>query len=262
MKITVILTVVLVLSVQSMATPIYGDVTMSYTGTGALNSMTIWGGGLSNYNVNAGAYIFNKTAGSGDGAFLSNGPIGVFCIDLLEHIASGSQTYDVIMPKDGPRPTTFLGGAMGQAKADYLSELWGRHYDPAWTAGSGATLQQKSNAEAFAAAVWEIVYEDVPTSPMFWDVTVDSTVGSRGFRAANLNSQLANNWLHSLDGTGPMADLRVLSYLGSQDFIVALPPNQIPEPATAALIAFGLLFAVGRKRSAAAVESIFEGKDD
>jgi hypothetical protein len=101
-------------------------------------------------------------------------------------------------------------------------------------------------AGAFAAAVWEIVYEDVPTSPAHWDVTTDGTYGNKGFKASGLNSQLANNWLHSLNGTGPMADLRALSYCGGQDFIVSFG-NIVPEPATVALAAMGLVFIVRKK---------------
>lgn len=251
-KITVITAIVLLTSVQSFATPIYGNVTMSYTGEGAYDTMTIWGGGWNGLNVYAGTSMFNKTAGSDDGQYIDNGPIGVFCIDLLEYIAPGSLTYDVIMPEDGPRPTTFLGGAMGQAKADYLSELWGRHYDPAWATNGSHTVQQNKQAEAFAASVWEIVYENTPTSPMFWDVTVDSTLGSKGFRAANLDYVTANNWLHSLNGTGTMANLRALSYIGSQDFIIDIGNNtNIPEPASLAffsVVGFVLAF---RDRKAA-----------
>ncbi|HBG28298.1 MAG: hypothetical protein A2Y10_03360 [Planctomycetes bacterium GWF2_41_51] len=245
-KITVIAAIVLLMSVQVHATTIYGTVTMDYTGFGASDSMTVWGGGLNGQSVTVGALTFNKTNGTGDGQYLDNGSIGVFCIDLLEYVGSGTKTYDVIMPQDGPRPTSFLGGGMGQAKADYLSELWGRYYDSAWTSGGTYTTQQKKNAEAFAAAVWEIVYEDVPSAPMYWDVTVDSTLGGKGFKASNLDYQTANSWLRSLNGTGPMADLRALSNLGSQDFIVAM---NIPEPATIALAVLGL-FLVSKRRIA------------
>jgi len=233
------------LSVESAATPIYGTVTMSPSGFGARDTMTIWGGGWTGLNVYAGVEMFNKTAGTGQGQYLDNGYIGGFCMDLSEYVATSSRTYDVIMLQDGPRPTTFLGQAMGQAKADYIAELWGRFYDPAWSAGGTYTSQQNKNAEAFAAAIWEIIYEDLPTSSAGWDVTVDGTSGNRGFKAANLDYQKANNWLYALNGTGPMADLRGLSYVGAQDFIV-----QIPEPATIAFLAFGFMLIVTGKLSA------------
>jgi hypothetical protein len=132
---TIIAIVAFFLSAQSIATPIYGTVTMDSAGYGAKDTMTIWGGGWSGLNVYAGVQMFNKTAGTGQGEYLDNGYVGGFCMDLSEYVAHGSLTYDVIMPQDGPRPTSFLGQAMGQAKADYLAELWGRFYDPAWSAG-------------------------------------------------------------------------------------------------------------------------------
>ena len=239
------------LSVESIATPIYGTVTMSPSGYGAKDTMTIWGGGWSGLNVYAGVYMFNKTAGTGQGEYLDNGYIGGFYMDLSKYVTHSSLTYDVIMPQDGPRPTTFLGTAMGQTKADYISELWGRFYDPAWSAGSSYTYQQNKDAEAFAAAVWEIIYEDLPTSSAGWDVTADGTFGSRGFKAANLNYQTANNWLHALDGAGPMADLRALSYVGARDFLVAVQdPGVIPEPSSIAILAISsLCFLIRKKRT-------------
>ena len=137
---------------------------------------------------------------------------------------------------------------MGSAKAAYLSELWGRYYDPAWSAGGSYTSLQNSNAEAFAAAVWEIIYENLPTSPAGWDVTVDGTAGDKGFKATNLDYQTANAWLHSLNGTGPTTELWSLSYCGSQDYLVKCPP--IPEPATVAFVALGSILVIGKKKSA------------
>jgi hypothetical protein len=46
-----------------------------------------------------------------------------------------------------------------------------------------------------------------------------------------------------LDGTGPMADLRVLSNDGYQDYIVA-----VPEPATIILVGFGGAFSLIRRK--------------
>ncbi|MCE5340452.1 MAG: PEP-CTERM sorting domain-containing protein [Planctomycetaceae bacterium] len=245
-KITVILTALLIMSAQCSATEIVGTVTAGYTGLGASDTMTIWGGGFSNYSTPTGAILLNKTAGTGDGQYIDNGTVGVFCIDLFETVKSGSLAYNVIMTEDGPvTSASYLSGGMGEVKAAYIAELWTKHYDTAWTSGS-YTTGQKAAAEAFQAAIWEIVYEDLPSSPVYWDVAVDSTLGDGGFKATNLNSTLANSWLHSLNGTGSAVELRALTYNGSQDFITAF---NIPEPATVALVSMGLLFLVGRKRN-------------
>lgn len=242
-QITVILTTVLILSA-----PLYSNtITMNYTGLGATDIIQIWGGGWNGGSVYAGSYLFNKTAGTGEGQYINNGKVGVFCIDLMETIQGGDLTYDVIMAKDGPKPTTFLGSGMGQAKGDYLAELWSRYYDPAWSSGGDYTAEQRSNSAAFAASVWEIVNEELPTTSLGWDVTTIGSSGNIGFKAANVNSDLANMWLHSLTGTGPRANLRALSYTGSQDFITVLNNPDVPEPATVAFMATGLMM-ITRKR--------------
>jgi len=234
------LMLVAVFSMQLFANPL-DSVTMTNTGYGAKDTMTIWGGGHSGLTVYSGLFTFNKTASTGTGNLLDNGTVGGFCMDLSEYLASGPKTYEVLNVSAGPMPTTFLGSGMGQAKADYLSELWGRYFDSSWMAGGTYTAAQNAQAEVFQAAIWEIIYEDMPTSSAGWDVTIDSTTGNKGFKATNLDYTLANSWLHSLNGTGQMANLRDLSYSGNQDILVA-----IPEPATVAFLSIGLLLAVSR----------------
>jgi hypothetical protein len=201
----------------------------------------------------AGVYMFNKTAGTGQGDYWPNGPIGGFCMDLPEDLSGGTFTYDVVMPAEGPVPTSFLSGPMGAQKADYLSELWYEHFDPAWIGSGSFTADQKREAEAFAAAVWEIIYEALPATPSLWNVTVDGTDGALGFRSTQVDADTANNWLRALDGAGPKAHLRALVYDGRQDFLVAVPsgPDTIPEPTTVGLLGFGslaLLYTPGKRK--------------
>jgi hypothetical protein len=230
-----------VFAMQLSATPI-DSVTMTSTGYGARDVMTIWGGGWSGLTVYSGLFMFNKTASTGTGNLIDNGIVGGFCMDLSEYLASGPKTYEVLDVAAGPKPTTFLGDGMGDIKAAYLSELWGRYFDSSWMAGGTYTAAQNAQAEAFQAAIWEIIYEDMPTSSAGWDVTIDGTMGDRGFMAANLDSTLANSWLTSLTGTyQSAANLAALSACGTQDILVA-----IPEPATVAFLAVGLLLAVSR----------------
>jgi hypothetical protein len=234
------LMLVSVFAMQLSATPI-NSVTMTYTGFGAKDTITIWGGGWSDLTTDSGLFLLNKTASTGTGSLIENGIIGGFCMDLPEYLASGSKTYEVLDVAAGPTPTTFLGSGMGAIKAAYLSELWGRYFDSAWMAGGTYTAAQNAQAAAFQAAIWEIIYEDMPMSSAGWDVTIDGTAGDKGFRAANLNYTLANSWLVSLTGTYQGANLAGLSSNGTQDVLIA-----IPEPATVGLLAVGLLLAVCR----------------
>ncbi len=208
------------------------------TGNGANEPIGVWGGGLdgSVEGVYAGVYNLYKTDGAGEGKLWSNGTIGAFCVELSEPAPEITSKYSVVSLDD-----TF-----GAGKADYISELWGRYYDPSWTGDGPFTWQQDSKAAAFATALWEIVYEDLPGSTLKWDVKVDGTWGGNGFRTDFGGSIIANNYLHSLDGTGPMADLRVFSYNGSQDYIA-----QVPEPTTIVLLGLGGLGLLRRKRSKA-----------
>lgn len=230
-----------VISGAGFATPV-DSVTADYIGMGAKSSLKIWGGGHSDFKTNAGAFIFDKTGDTGEGAYFDNGIISGFCMDLGQSVARREKTYELIMPEEGPRPTNFLGGPMGSVKAGYLSELWGRYYDSSWSDGGRYSRQENSDAEAFAAAIWEIIYEDVPGSSSGWDVRRDGTSGRGGFRAKGLDYSKANRWLASLDGTGPMAELRAISHDCVQDFLV-----EVPEPATVAL--FGMMgFYIMRKK--------------
>jgi hypothetical protein len=164
-------------------------------------------------------------------------------------ITSGLQAWGIVrlLPAgpslaDTVEIVSYTGGTLGTTKSNYLRELWARCYDPAWTQ-SGSGTHYDSQAAAFATAVWEIVYEDVPSSPARWDVTADGTSGLSGFLAANVDAATANRWLQSLDGSGPKADLRVFMNAGAQNYLMA-----VPEPATLALLGLGGLALIRRRR--------------
>jgi len=234
--------VVLVLPSAAKATPV-GTVDIAFVSHGANDLVEAWAAGNEGAPGYAGVYMLEKSYGTNEGKIWSDGPIGVFCIEWAEIVSSNTLTYDVFMPEDGPVPTTLLGGTMGLTKAKYLQELWGRYFDSSWVGSGPFTYQQNTKAAAFGAAVWEIVHEDLPMTSLGWDVTVDGSPGDRGFRAAYLDTDLANYMLHSLDGTGPRADLRVFSYNGQQDYLV-----EVPEPATIALLGFGCVLSLLRRK--------------
>ncbi len=237
--------VVLLLPCVTQATPV-GTVDIAHNGFGAHDLMQIWAGGQEGITGYAGVDMLEKTNGTNEGKTWSDGPIGAFCIEWAELSSSSTLTYDVMMPEDGPIPTTLLGGTMGLTKSKYLQELWGRYFDSSWVGSGSFSYEQNTKAAAFAAAVWEIVHEDLPLSSSGWDVTVDGTAGERGFRCEYFGADLANYMLHTLDGTGPRADLRVFSYNGQQDYIA-----MVPEPTTIVLLGFGGVLSLLRRKNRA-----------
>ncbi len=219
-----------------------GTVELAVSDYGAGGAVKIWGGGRSGLYGYGGVYMVDKTNGTNEGNIWSDGLLGVMCMDLPEAASRDIAIYDVIAPKDGPVPVSFLGGPMGTTKADYVRELWGRYFDHSWVGTGLFTQQQKNDSEAFNIALWEIIYEDFPTSSAGWDVTVDGTDGDLGFRCELADTITANNWLNSLDGTGPMADLRSFAHDGNQDFLI-----EVPEPMTVTILGLAGLVLV-RKR--------------
>lgn len=239
LNVTTSLCAVLVLALPCLASEgtSLGTVDIVHCDYGAYDQdgIAVWGAGRNGTIMYGGLYTLDKTAGTGEGNIWPNGLIGGFCIELHEPAPDNTYTYDVVMPENAHN--SYVAGMIGAEKADYLRELWGRFFDPVWAGGGPYSTGQNSAAEAFAAAVWEIIYEDLPTSPLEWDVTADGTVCSGGFRCEGADTTLANSWLHSLTGSGPKADLRAFVYDGQQDYIV-----EVPEPATIALLGFSGIF--------------------
>ena len=195
---------------------VLGTATIKYTGNYTDGTIKVWGGGLSGVTGYGGFYLLDKNAGTGEGELIPNGTVNSFCMELTEEPSKNYTVYNV--------------ESIGGAKGAHLSELWGRYFSP---------TMSKANAELFSACVWEIWYEE----PSVWDVSAGP-----GFRCTGITSATtANGWLASLDGTGPMANVRTLTHPSKQDFLVEVP---VPEPGSIALLASGLLglAAIARKR--------------
>ena len=216
-------------------------VNIVHDGYGAYGATTFWAAGHYGNVAMAGVYLLDKTGGTGIGNTWPDGLIPGFCMELHEPVPSSTFQYQVTMPDNAYN--SVIGEALGTYKGNYLRELWARYYDPAWASPGTHTAQQNAAAEAFAAAIWEIIYEDLPSMSAAWDVTTDGTLGAGGFRAENLDAATANKWLHELTGSGPKADLRAFVLQGQQDYLVA-----VPEPATVVLLGLGGIGTVLRRR--------------
>jgi hypothetical protein len=231
-------------SMAAKATPL-GTVDVSRTGHGANQIADVYGGGLTGDSSYSGVYMLNKTSDSGAGAFWGNGPIAAFCIELDEPSSSSIATYDVVGVSEAYNG--FLNESMGIDRSNYLSELWGRYYDPSWAGDGPFAPSENGSAAAFAAAVWEIVYEDLPATTFDYDVTQDGSLGIAGFAIDSVDSAVANAWLASLNGSGPMAELAAFTNEGNQNYLVA-----VPEPTTMLLLGVGgVLGAMRRKKKIA-----------
>ena len=212
-----------------------------HDGYGAGDGVAVWGADQYGTYAPAAVYRLYKTSDTGTGSMWHNGPIAGFCVELNQASPAETTRYSVGMPDD--MTVSYTGDTLGTTKANYLRELWGRYYDPAW-AQNGTSAQANRSAAAFAAAIWEIVYENVPGVESRWDVTVDGTAGTGGFLALNVDASTANQWLQSLTGSGPKADLRAFSNCSSQNYLVA-----VPEPATIILLGLGGLCSLRRRRT-------------
>jgi hypothetical protein len=206
-----------------------GTVNVQNHNNGLSDIGTVWGGGLSAFTGYTGVYSWTNAGGTGLGTAV---PDWGFCIELTQGPYNGLQ--DVVPLNEAPDSTP-----MGTTKANYIRELWGRDFDPAWTTGANSQM-----AEAFGAALWEIIYETDPV----WDVT-----SGTGFYATGIEQAATTNlWLSQLDGdTAYFANnLFATSSLYGQDYLIQIPGSMsTPEPMTAIMLGLGALSIMKRRKT-------------
>lgn len=177
--------------------------------------------GSSFHGTTAGSFDWTRLGGDYDGPGADNS-FTTYCIEIAQHISYG-HTYDyTTRPADlSPIP----GSGMGQARADLLSELFGRYYVPQFTTSN--------DAGAFQVAVWEVTHDD------------GLNLGDGIFRLSSGGSlgATAQGWLDTLDGTGPRLELLAMTNAGAQDQIFV-----VPTASSAGLLFVAGLFGCSNRR--------------
>ena len=227
MKKVIIMLAAMVLFTAPALADYLGDLKATEVTASPASILTIYGGQYANSGIQgyAGVYVIDVASSGVSG--LPDGRYYGFCIEMVT--SQPGEQYDASGFTLGaaPIPAWENAAPMGEARANKIRELWGRHRDNATDAISAA---------AFQAAVWEIVYERSSTQAL--DVASrDEGDMFNSFKVVGDNDiiVLANKWLGELTGTGPMNNGLLAIVSGKvQDYVV------VPAPAAIALGAIGL----------------------
>ena len=132
-----------------------------------------------------------------------------FAADINRNLFYGKTTYSISAVTD-----------------TRLEELWGRHFQDLWI---GTFKEQQQKVTAFSLAVWEIDYEQSLNLNVLTDSARLKPYSYKG------QSDLANQWLGEIDGSGPRLEVKLLDPLlkyGSWKNLYVTTGIVVPEPST------------------------------
>ncbi|GIW74689.1 MAG: hypothetical protein KatS3mg103_1211 [Phycisphaerales bacterium] len=202
------------------------SVDLTFTGVGAGRSFSVVANGTAT-NAFAGQLNFTMANGSGPAGGLLGGSLTTYCIDVLESVASGQQTYDLAELQDAPVTAGSITPAMGAAKATAIARMY--------TFAAGQQFGGSNDyAAAFQLAIWEVIGDldnglDIATG----DFQVTSSIN--GGTSSILGDLLAA----AVDATiAPFTRLGALTNEGYQDQLYSVA---VPLPSAASLAAVGLV---------------------
>ena len=203
-----------------------GTVTATFTYDHLSNIDITASGGIYNGGVNTVSFHWTRTDAPGAGVD-STVPLtfDTYCVDLSQTVSpSNAYTFDAIpIASAGYTPT----------QMDLIRTLW---------ATSKSTVTDATQAAAFQAALWELVY----------DTNNDITTGTFKLNSPNSVITAATAMLTTalaMRGEVQLPSLVVLRSDRAQDQICETP--NVPTPGATALAAFGLLLAARRTRKQA-----------
>ncbi|MGD1914577.1 MAG: hypothetical protein ACFCBV_00100 [Phycisphaerales bacterium] len=201
-------------------------VDLRYFGPGAGASFDVVANGNST-NVFAGQLNFLADNGTGAGSLL-NGTLMTYCIDVLEPVGGGRNTYNLDALEDSPVTAGSVSPAMGVDKAEAIARMY--------TFAAGSQFGSDSDvAAAFQLAVWEVIADfggDDPMSLTTGDFRVTSTVNS--------GTQTFLTSLLDAAGDGSISIFQGLGALTNEGLQDQIFEVVIPLPGAAGMAAVGL----------------------
>ncbi|MBT0586306.1 PEP-CTERM sorting domain-containing protein [Alteromonas oceanisediminis] len=201
------------------------------------------------------AGMYDLTVKSNDHSFFEHDPnnpsgIDAFCVELDQFLTTkGDVDYNLM---------TGLDFFHDSHKVDQIGRLYTGFFHT--LAQQTTQREQRTYSAAFQVALWDLVYDS--SSPDLAEGRYQATSSSPSGVIS-----LASNWLSKLGSITSNFNVFVLQSDTSQDLLLVNPatnptPNaSVPEPATAALFAIALGFAIHlRRKQAKAGVVTFLGK--